>query len=701
MAPRERKRRTAIVGAGYIARVHAEILAAMRGVELVAVCDVDPQRARDLAARFAVPAAVCSVEDLVRLDVDAAHVLTPPDTHAEVVRELLRLKVDVFVEKPPALSSRETRELDRFARSQGARLAVNHNSTHHPAFARARELARRGSVGRVRHVQVTLHAPVRQLESGRSAHWMFRAAPNVVFDLGYHALAQLHDLIGRVVEARTTVRDTIQLSSGQRFHAGWAGAARAELGSASFDFAFGATFARSTLCIHGTDGVIDVDLLRDHVSLETRSRWIEPLDDFLSSWRRAAQLGTQATLRLAERRDGFHEGMRRSIHSFYEPPGATAEPECAARVLEWCEAVTAETERRAALEVTADGSSPPRPGEVVVLGASGFIGERTVAKLIEAGQPVTAVVREPRAVSRALASLVGDGKARLLAARLEDEPSLAEALRGATSVVHLATGGGDRWEEIERGMVRGTARVAKICLDERARRLIYVSSIAALYLGPDCGRRTIDDDTPRDPQPERRAIYARGKIVAEAHLERLHREHGLPVVIARPGVVLGPGAPPRHSALGLWVNDGHCILWGWGRHRLPLVYVDDVAAALVRLVAYDGADLNGRALNLCACPPLSARELLREVNLAAGRRIRFHPRPLWLLHAADILRWTAKKIARREAAFPSWRDLKSRTLAPRFEANLARERLGWKPVEERERFLDLCVRGGSDSKTPR
>jgi nucleoside-diphosphate-sugar epimerase len=154
----------------------------------------------------------------------------------------------------------------------------------------------------------------------------------------------------------------------------------------------------------------------------------------------------------------------------------------------------------------------------------------------------------------------------------------------------------------------------------------------------------------------------------------------------------------QHSGLGLWVKDNRCIGWGMGDHPLPLVTADDVADALARLALFFGDALDGTALNLCSRVPLSAREVVEEMARATGRRLTFHPRPLWLSQGLEIGKWLVKKAGRRDVPFPSYRDLKSRSLAPAFSSRTAREVLGWRPVEDREEFLDRAIRVHGDER---
>jgi len=719
MAPSETgppKIRAALVGAGYVASFHLEAMAGIPGLEIAAVCDPDLERARALARRWKIPAAVASIEELAGLGVQVAHVLTPPDLHVRVTRQLLEAGIGALVEKPLALSSREARELAELAAARRVPLAVNHNNLYHPAFARLLAWVRAGRIGRLEHVRICLSVPLAQLETGDFSHWMFRAPENIVFEQAPHPFSQLHALIGRVREARTTLLGTRELHPGQVFHERWLVAALGERGTAEIYLAFGRPFHRWTLEVLGTDGCAEADLIHNFFTFEEKTPWLDFWNSFLAGRRRARSLRRDArrnflgyslyTLGVGRRQDSFFAGMRGAVEAFYASLRDGAAPpvdaEQGAEVLEWCEAVaeavrgrSAPASRPAADPLTAPG--PARPGEVVVLGGTGFIGRRVVSGLLARGVPVTAVVRRLQGLPPFLLDAARDGRLRLLRGSLEDLPSLAAAFRGARTVLHLATGGGDTWEKVERSMIRGSVGAAEAALAEGVGCFVYVSSIAALYGGPDCGTKLLEDSLDTDPQPEARDVYSRGKAVTERALGTLHRERGLPLVIVRPGVVLGEGTPFQHPGLGLWVRDNHCVGWGLGDHPLPLVTADDVAEALVRIAVHEGDDLHGRALNLCGRPPLSAREIVEHLRSATGRDLHFHPRPLWLSQVLEIGKWVVKKAGRRPGVtFPAYRDLKARALVPAFSSRTAREVLGWTPVEDREGLLARIVRIDAD-----
>ena len=127
------------------------------------------------------------------------------------------------------------------------------------------------------------------------------------------------------------------------------------------------------------------------------------------------------------------------------------------------------------------------------------------------------------------------------------------------------------------------------------KRLIYTSTIDSYYAGARAG--TITEDTPLDPRIERRNLYARAKAASERHLLKMHRERGLPVVIVRPGIVIGRGRQPH--ALGYRDVVARIGLpdLGSGRNPLPLVLVEDVARGLIAASEVPGSRANRSTLS--------------------------------------------------------------------------------------------------------
>jgi nucleoside-diphosphate-sugar epimerase len=315
--------------------------------------------------------------------------------------------------------------------------------------------------------------------------------------------------------------------------------------------------------------------------------------------------------------------------------------------------------------------------DVVVFGGTGFIGRPLVRRLAEAGHRV-------RVVSRRAAPLFADCPGVSCERGDVAEPeAVAAAIRGAATVYLLTTGGGDSWADFERDVVRGTAHVAEACVAAGVQRLIYTSSIAALYLGD---RGVVDESYGVDARPYDRCLYARAKIAAEAILRQAHAERGLPVVIVRPGLVVGEGGSVQHAGVGYWSSDTCCIGWGTGDTPLPFVLVNDVADALSR--AMSAVNVAGQTMNLVAAPPITASEYVHLIASHSLRPFRFYPRPLAWLQGVDVAKWAVKAAARKpDNAFPSMRELRSRTARTRIDCSRARALLGWQPNGTRDAFI--------------
>jgi len=132
--------RAAVVGVGYLGALHAEKYAGLTGVELVAVVDTDPARARKIAGRFGARA-LGSHAELSGL-VDAVTVAVPTPDHHRVTSDLLGAGIDVLVEKPIAASVDEAADLVQRAGESGRLLQVGHIERYNAAILALRDTIR-------------------------------------------------------------------------------------------------------------------------------------------------------------------------------------------------------------------------------------------------------------------------------------------------------------------------------------------------------------------------------------------------------------------------------------------------------------------------------------------------------------------------------------------------------------------------------
>jgi len=680
--------RICLVGAGFIARVHAEALRGLKGCEIIAVVDPNEAAARALAKVAGASATHASVAAALEAGgFDRAHVLVPPDLHAATTEPLLRAGIAVLLEKPLAASTPECQALLLAAQRGGAALGVNQNFVHHPAFARLRATVESGAIGRPNHVGVTYNVPLRQMAARQFGHWMFREPGNILLEQAVHPLSQIMALAGPFSRMQALPGNPVEIAPGRDFVGTLDLSIEATRFPAHLRFAVGQGFPFWQVTVIGDDGVAVADILANRFFTYRRTKYLEAADGALSGLRTAYGIARDAVgglvgyglamAKLRPRSDAFFVSMRGSIAAFHEALDAGRPPALdgsfGAALVEACE------------QVAATAFPPPRPAPppkanpdtwgIAVLGGTGFIGTHVVRQLLAAGHAVSVMARS----HANLPEVFADPRVALLRGDIRDPDAVARAIGPARVVINLAHGGGGAdFEAVRRAMVGGAETVARACLAAGVRRLVHVGSIASLYLGPDAG--TITGATPPDPRETERGDYARAKVLADRLLLEMHATDGLPVVILRPGVVVGEGGPPLHSGLGLFNNDQHCIGWNAGRNPLPFVLVEDVAAACVLACAVP--DVEGHCYNLVGDVRPSARDYIAAMGQALGRPLRFHAESATWLWLEDVAKWLVKRATGRAVPMPSKRDFLSRGMAAPFDTADASRDLGWAPVAD-------------------
>jgi dihydroflavonol-4-reductase len=254
-----------------------------------------------------------------------------------------------------------------------------------------------------------------------------------------------------------------------------------------------------------------------------------------------------------------------------------------------------------------------------VTGATGFIGGHLTSRLLAEGHLVTALVRTPeqaRALARyGVRSYIGD---------VLDKESLRRAMRRAEGVFHLAAyvrvgTRHRRWAESVN--VGGTRNVLEVMRDLRIPKGVYTSTLA---VNGDTRGRAVDESY--RSQGRLPSIYQRTKWAAHHEVALPMVRRGLPLVIAMPGAVYGPG---DQSDLGR-------TLAAYLRGRLPLVptrtafcwaHVADVAGGLVGAMERGQP---GEAYMVCG-PAHTLRHALALAGGLAGKRQPPLPLPWWLL----------------------------------------------------------------------
>jgi nucleoside-diphosphate-sugar epimerase len=533
---------------------------------------------------------------------------------------------------------------------------------------------------------------------------MLRDPRNIMLETGSHLVAHMLDLVGEPDEMEVRAGNAIKVPTGRSFYRRWqVGAVKGPVAIA-IECSFAPGFAEHNIHVRGSLAAATADIERNTYALE-RYRPADPdFENYLIVANRAKYQKSQARRTLAKyvlsklglekRGTAYGEGIARALDAyydaFYQETDGDAEGrdqrvsgQFGARVIRVCERIAERANLPA--ESVRPRTEPSLAGagakaDILVLGGAGFIGKELVRQLIAEGRGVRVLVRSAAGLPEDLRAQVDCQTGNLL-----DREALLRAIEGVQCVVHLARAHVKTWAEYQKYEIDATRLVGECALQAGVKRIIYAGTIDSYYAGK--RGSTITEATPLDPHIARRNLYARAKALSEAALFEMHQERNLPLVIVRPGIVIGRGGSPFHWGVGMWWHDAVCQIWGQGHNKLPLVLVEDVARGLIAAMdtpAIEGRDFNLVADQFLSTKGLSAQEYLDELDRAGGMRIQRYATPILRFYLLDLMKWVVKVAVRHpERRMPSWRDWKSRTQQARFDCSAAKTVLGWNPVSER------------------
>ncbi len=144
------KMRVALVGCGRVGTVHAEILASLDEVELVACCDVKPERAREFSQKYGGVPVTDYRELLQRTDIDAVQLATPHHQHANIAIAAAKAGKHVLTEKPMAINVSDVEEMISTAREQGVALGVILQNRYNDTSQAAKKAIESGQIGEIK-----------------------------------------------------------------------------------------------------------------------------------------------------------------------------------------------------------------------------------------------------------------------------------------------------------------------------------------------------------------------------------------------------------------------------------------------------------------------------------------------------------------------------------------------------------------------
>ena len=197
-----KKIKTAIVGTGFMGKVHAENVRRLGNVEIAAVVGSRPERATEFADALGIPFATAKLEEvLARHEIDVVHICTPNVEHFPMSLAAIEAGKAVLCEKPMCINVDEGRKLVTAAKARKALNCLQHNLRYYPVVQQIRQMIAAGDLGEILIVQGTYSQDWLLYET--DWNWRLDAKENgrlrVMGDVGSHWMDMIQHLTGESI----------------------------------------------------------------------------------------------------------------------------------------------------------------------------------------------------------------------------------------------------------------------------------------------------------------------------------------------------------------------------------------------------------------------------------------------------------------------------------------------------------------------
>lgn len=276
------KLRAAVIGCGLIAqRRHLPgFLRLRKNISICAVCDSNPDIARNVARKFGVHHAYSDLQGLLsREKPDIVDVCTPPQTHTSIAIESMENGCHVLLEKPMALNVGDCDSMILASKKHGVKFSIVHNQRFYPPFLKAQELVENGVVGKLVNMRIFFSVPKTQY-LGQESHWIHGLPGGAIAECGPHAVYLSLTFLKRIKNVDVYARKTLDTPS-VLFDTYEIALEGESLRSSAINI-YGGDYSAFDVDLIGTEGVIKLDLQRMLLVL-VRGQGFEPMSSKIHS----------------------------------------------------------------------------------------------------------------------------------------------------------------------------------------------------------------------------------------------------------------------------------------------------------------------------------------------------------------------------------------------------------------------------------
>ena len=320
---------------------------------------------------------------------------------------------------------------------------------------------------------------------------------------------------------------------------------------------------------------------------------------------------------------------------------------------------------------------------VLVTGASGFLGRRVVEGLLAQGCSVRALVRRSSEVDSLRLTGVD-----IVFGDVTDAESLKSAFDGVDYVIHSAADTNGTEEGARLVTIQGTRNVLELCSEGQVQKLVYISSCSVYGVADYRAGQLIDENSSLERFPEQRGTYSWGKLEAERLVLSRMLKGEVPAVCLRPGTIYGCGGENYTPLIGTSIGKNVFTVFGNGQFVLPLVYLDNLVDAI--LDAMNDEKSTGQVYTVVDSQQVDKREYMATLMRKLHPHAWFIYLPYSLLLALVSLQEKIFGILNRKPVLTRYRLMSSQNPVI-YDASKIMKELGWQSKVSFEEAVERIV----------